>query len=102
MKLGFLTAPFPETPLMEVADWAAGSGFEVLEIACWPRSTGADPPLRRHQPHRRRQPVRGAGERDPRRDRGEGPGHLRPRLLPEPAPPRSRRTARRSSATSRR
>ena len=28
MKLGFLTAPFPETPLMEVADWAAGSGFE--------------------------------------------------------------------------
>ncbi len=41
MKLGFLTAPFPETPLMEVADWAVGSGFEVLEIACWPRSSGA-------------------------------------------------------------
>ncbi len=40
MKLGFLTAPFPETPLMEVADWAAASGFEVLEIACWPRSGG--------------------------------------------------------------
>jgi sugar phosphate isomerase/epimerase len=45
MKLGFLTAPFPETPLMEVADWAAGNGFEVLEIACWPRSTG---PTRRY------------------------------------------------------
>ena len=45
MKLGFLTAPFPETPLMEVADWAAGNGFEVLEIACWPRSTG---PVRRY------------------------------------------------------
>ena len=45
MKLGFLTAPFPETPLMEVADWAAGSGFEVLEIACWPRTSG---PTRRY------------------------------------------------------
>src|SRR3954465_13776809 len=45
MKLGFLTAPFPETPLMDVADWAAGSGFEVLEIACWPRTTG---PTRRY------------------------------------------------------
>ena len=38
MKLGFLTAPFPETPLMEVADWAVAEGFEVLEIACWPRT----------------------------------------------------------------
>src|SRR3954454_18130879 len=45
MKLGFLTAPFPETPLMDVAGWAAGSGFEVLEIACWPRATG---PTRRY------------------------------------------------------
>ncbi len=41
MKLGFLTAPFPETPLSEVADWAAANGFESLEIACWPRSTGS-------------------------------------------------------------
>ncbi len=41
MKLGFLTAPFPETPLPEVADWAAGAGFETLEIACWPRQGGA-------------------------------------------------------------
>ncbi|MFV2064362.1 MAG: sugar phosphate isomerase/epimerase family protein [Chloroflexota bacterium] len=41
MKLGFLTAPFPETPLMEVADWAASEDFEVLEIACWPRTTGS-------------------------------------------------------------
>ena len=40
MKLGFLTAPFPDTPIMEVADWAAAEHFEVLEIACWPRSTG--------------------------------------------------------------
>jgi sugar phosphate isomerase/epimerase len=41
MKLGFLTAPLPDVPLMEVADWAAGNGFEVLEIACWPRAGGA-------------------------------------------------------------
>jgi sugar phosphate isomerase/epimerase len=40
MKLGFLTAPFPDTPLMDVADWAASVGFEVLEIACWPRAGG--------------------------------------------------------------
>jgi sugar phosphate isomerase/epimerase len=40
MRLGFLTAPFPETPLTEVADWAAGAEFEVLEIACWPPATG--------------------------------------------------------------
>ena len=45
MRLGFLTAPFPDTTLLEVADWAADTGFEVLEIACWPRSTG---PTRRY------------------------------------------------------
>ena len=45
MKLGFLTAPFPETPLMDVAEWAVSAGFEVLEIACWPRSSG---PTRRY------------------------------------------------------
>ena len=37
MRLGLLTAPFPETPLMDVADWTAANGFESLEIACWPR-----------------------------------------------------------------
>lgn len=41
MKLGLLTAPFPETPLEEVADWAAANGFESLEICCWPKSEGA-------------------------------------------------------------
>jgi sugar phosphate isomerase/epimerase len=30
---------------MDVADWAASAGFEVLEIACWPRATG---PTRRY------------------------------------------------------
>jgi len=45
MKLGLLTAPFPETPLAEVAAWSAANGFESLEIACWPRATG---PTRRY------------------------------------------------------
>jgi sugar phosphate isomerase/epimerase len=45
MKLGILTAPFPDTPLSEVAAWASASGFEALEIACWPRSSG---PTRRY------------------------------------------------------
>jgi sugar phosphate isomerase/epimerase len=41
MKLGLLTAPFPETPLTEVADWASGNGFAALEVCCWPVSEGA-------------------------------------------------------------
>jgi len=38
MQLGLLTAPFPDTDLMEVAAWSASVGFEALEIACWPAS----------------------------------------------------------------
>jgi len=45
MKLGLLTAPFPETPLMDVVDWTAANGFESIEIACWPRAEG---PVRRY------------------------------------------------------
>lgn len=45
MQLGFLTAPFPDTPLNGVADWARSVGFEALEIACWPRAPG---PTRRY------------------------------------------------------
>jgi len=45
MNLGFLTAPFPETPLMDVADWAVSAGLEVLEVACWPQAAG---PRRRY------------------------------------------------------
>jgi sugar phosphate isomerase/epimerase len=41
MKLGFLTAPFPDTPLADVAEWAGANDFESLEIACWPPSKGA-------------------------------------------------------------
>jgi len=40
VKLGLLTAAFPDLTLEEVAGWAAGAGFEALEIACWPASTG--------------------------------------------------------------
>src|SRR5688572_4972109 len=30
---------------MQVADWASSAGFEALEVACWPKSTG---PTRRY------------------------------------------------------
>ena len=40
MRLGLLTAPFDTTPLDEVADWTAANGFESIEIACWPPSSG--------------------------------------------------------------
>jgi sugar phosphate isomerase/epimerase len=45
MKLGILTAPFPDTSLSDVAQWASASGFEALEIACWPKTAG---PTRRY------------------------------------------------------
>ncbi len=41
MKLGLLTAAFPEAPLFEVAEWASANGFSMLEVACWPRAEGA-------------------------------------------------------------
>ena len=45
MRLGLLTAPFPDTELDDVVDWTASNGFESIEIACWPRSSG---PTRRY------------------------------------------------------
>ena len=87
MKLGFLTAPFPDTPLLEVADWAVASGFEVLEIACWPRSSG---PTRRYAGTSHIDVANlsaGAGLRAGRRASGPGPLDLRPRLLSQPAAP---------------
>ncbi len=41
MKLGLLPAPSAEASLLDVADWAGSVGFEALEIACWPRSSGS-------------------------------------------------------------
>ena len=40
MKLGLLTAALPGMTLQEVAQWAADSGYQMLEIACWPASAG--------------------------------------------------------------
>jgi sugar phosphate isomerase/epimerase len=36
MKLGFLTAAFPDSTLEQAAKWGAESGFQAIEIACWP------------------------------------------------------------------
>ncbi|MFZ5808472.1 MAG: sugar phosphate isomerase/epimerase family protein [Chloroflexota bacterium] len=36
MKLGFFTAALPGKSLEEVARWGAESGFQAIEIACWP------------------------------------------------------------------
>jgi sugar phosphate isomerase/epimerase len=40
MKLGFLTACLPQLPLASIVEWAAGHGYEALEVATWP-STGS-------------------------------------------------------------
>jgi sugar phosphate isomerase/epimerase len=42
VKLGLLTAAFPDLGLEEVAGWASAAGFEALEVACWPAETGAE------------------------------------------------------------
>jgi sugar phosphate isomerase/epimerase len=38
MKLGLLSAALPNLSLDQFAAWAAGNGFEMVEIACWPPS----------------------------------------------------------------
>jgi sugar phosphate isomerase/epimerase len=40
VKLGLLTAAFPDLTLEQVAEWAAGEGFQALEVACWPAGGG--------------------------------------------------------------
>jgi sugar phosphate isomerase/epimerase len=42
VKLGFLTACLPGTPLDEIVGWAAAEGFEGLEVAVWPDVPGRD------------------------------------------------------------
>ena len=88
MKLGLLTAPFPDTPLAEVADWASsrrlrGAGDRLLAEVRRP-----EPPLCRHQPHRRR---RTSPQRRPARSSPRWPRRASSisgaRLLPEPAAP---------------
>ena len=38
MKLGFATAILPDLPLEEVAQFAAATGYECIEVMCWPPS----------------------------------------------------------------
>jgi sugar phosphate isomerase/epimerase len=45
VKLGLLTAAFPDLSLEQVAQWAGANGFETLEVACWPPAAG---PRRRY------------------------------------------------------
>jgi sugar phosphate isomerase/epimerase len=40
VKLGFLTVPFADWTLEQVARWAKENGFEALEVACWPAASG--------------------------------------------------------------
>ena len=86
MKLGLLTAAFPELTLDEIADWAAANGFDALEVACWPAGEGAARRYAGVSPHRRRRRSTDAeAQRDRRRPRAPRPRDLRARLLPEPA-----------------
>lgn len=38
MKLGLMSAALPKLSLPQLAEWASGNGFEMLELACWPVS----------------------------------------------------------------
>jgi len=40
VKLGLMTAAFPDLTLEQVAEWSAANGFEMLEVACWPSGRG--------------------------------------------------------------
>jgi sugar phosphate isomerase/epimerase len=41
VKLGFLTSVLPDNTLEQIAKWGAESGFQAIEIACWPREKAA-------------------------------------------------------------
>jgi len=41
MKLGFLTSVLPNNTLEQIAKWGAESGFQAIEIACWPHEKAA-------------------------------------------------------------
>jgi sugar phosphate isomerase/epimerase len=41
VKLGFLTAALPGNTLEQAAKWGAESGFQAIEIACWPHEKAA-------------------------------------------------------------
>lgn len=37
MRLGFITACFPELTIEEIVPWAKSAGYSALEVAAWPR-----------------------------------------------------------------
>ena len=37
MKLGFVSAILPEQTLTEVVKFAADTGFDCVELMCWPK-----------------------------------------------------------------
>ena len=41
MKLGFFTAALSDSTLEQAAQWGAESGFQAIEIACWPLEKAA-------------------------------------------------------------
>jgi sugar phosphate isomerase/epimerase len=41
MKLGFFTAALPDSTLEQAAQWGAESGFQAIEVACWPHEKAA-------------------------------------------------------------
>jgi sugar phosphate isomerase/epimerase len=41
VKLGFLTAALPTNTLEQAAQWGSESGFQAIEIACWPLEKAA-------------------------------------------------------------
>ena len=89
MKLGLLTAPFPDTPLAEVADWASGGRLRGAGDRLLAAVHRADPPLCRHQPHRRRRPLgRARPRRSSPRCAEQGPRDLRrSATIPNPLHP---------------
>ena len=42
MKIGIMTAAFPDLSLDELTTWASQNGFKTLEVACWPAGGGED------------------------------------------------------------
>ena len=103
VKLGFLTAPFPDTPLMDVADWAAVGRLRGPRRSPAGRARSGTARKYAGTSHIDVDDLSRASATEIRaRDRGQGPGHLRPRLLPQPAAPGPGRCAPPPSTISRR
>ncbi|MDR1127802.1 MAG: hypothetical protein LBL20_00700, partial [Treponema sp.] len=41
MKLGLVSAILPDSSFEELIDFAAETGFESVEVCCWPRGKAA-------------------------------------------------------------